>query len=316
MTIGLNNLSSNKGEFTGKTRVGRGIGCTKGKTCGRGVKGQKARSGVAIKGFEGGQMPIHRRLPKRGFNNPTRVAYESVNLWQLEGMTGNITLDAIRQRLGISVLKNIKLLSGGDAAKGVSIEVQAASKSAIAKVEAAGGKVSIVYGKEKNTAATTEVATAAKKAAAPKAEAKPVAAPKAAPKAEAAGDIAKGGLDINIADLAIGADNTLQYGGQRVTLYIKDQSNASASNLPKYHVAACATLKAMKESGKEARYVVTNREDGLFEMDFKGDANDGDHKLDECQNCIKKLNANKDKKQFDGATFNLKDFYAEYPKTV
>ena len=80
----LNQLQDNPGARKSRIRVGRGIGCTKGKTCGRGGKGQTARSGVAINGFEGGQMPIHRRLPKRGFNNHTRVEFDSITLRDLQ----------------------------------------------------------------------------------------------------------------------------------------------------------------------------------------------------------------------------------------
>ncbi len=80
----LNELSDNKGAVRPRKRVGRGIGSGKGKTAGRGVKGQKSRSGVAIKGFEGGQMPIHRRLPKRGFNNIFRKTFNVVNIGQIQ----------------------------------------------------------------------------------------------------------------------------------------------------------------------------------------------------------------------------------------
>ena len=90
----LNQLADNKGARKNRIRVGRGLGSGKGKTCGRGVKGQKSRSGVAIKGFEGGQMPIHRRLPKRGFNNFNRVEFATVNLRDLERAIKSKKLDA------------------------------------------------------------------------------------------------------------------------------------------------------------------------------------------------------------------------------
>src|SRR3984885_1056087 len=90
----LNQLQNNPGAHKRRMRVGRGIGCGKGKTCGRGGKGQTARSGVAIKGFEGGQMPIHRRLPKRGFNNHTRVEFDVITLRDLQVLVDNGTFKA------------------------------------------------------------------------------------------------------------------------------------------------------------------------------------------------------------------------------
>ena len=90
----LNQLQDNPGARKSRMRVGRGIGCTKGKTCGRGGKGRTARSGVAIKGFEGGQMPIHRRLPKRGFNNHTRVEFDVITLRDLQVLVNNGTFKA------------------------------------------------------------------------------------------------------------------------------------------------------------------------------------------------------------------------------
>src|ERR1700747_3366989 len=90
----LNDIADNAGARKRRMRVGRGIGSGKGKTCGRGVKGQKARTGVAIKGFEGGQMPLHRRLPKRGFWNPFSIRYNEVNLGRVQGAIGAGRLDA------------------------------------------------------------------------------------------------------------------------------------------------------------------------------------------------------------------------------
>src|ERR1700679_3042950 len=90
----LNEIKDNQGAHKRRIRVGRGIGCTKAKTCGRGGKGQTARTGVRIKGFEGGQMPIHRRLPKRGFNQHKRVEYSVVNIGGLQKAAENQTLDA------------------------------------------------------------------------------------------------------------------------------------------------------------------------------------------------------------------------------
>ena len=94
MTIKINELRDNPGARKGRMRVGRGIGSGKGKTAGRGQKGQKSRSGVSIKGFEGGQMPLHMRIPKRGFNNVFRKDYAELNLGTLQAMIDNGRLDA------------------------------------------------------------------------------------------------------------------------------------------------------------------------------------------------------------------------------
>src|SRR6202035_1955946 len=90
----LNEIADRPGSRKARMRVGRGIGSGKGKTAGRGVKGQKARSGVAINGFEGGQMPLHMRMPKRGFNNPNAKAFAEVNLWRIEQAIAAGKLDA------------------------------------------------------------------------------------------------------------------------------------------------------------------------------------------------------------------------------
>jgi large subunit ribosomal protein L15 len=146
----LNQLSDNPGARRGRLRVGRGIGSTKGKTAGRGVKGQKARTGVRIKGFEGGQMPLHRRLPKRGFKNPSRVAYETVNLGHIQAAldAGRLDGGGAINRAGLkqaglvrSGAAGVRLLGHGEIKAAVTIEVVGASKSAVAAVEKAGGKV-------------------------------------------------------------------------------------------------------------------------------------------------------------------------------
>ena len=148
----LNELKDNNGARKSRMRVGRGIGSGKGKTAGRGHKGQKSRSGVSIKGFEGGQMPIHRRLPKRGFNNPTRTDYATITLAKLQKLVDAKTLDAAKP-LNEAVLleagvvrKNpngVKLLGGGELKAKLTIEVTKATKGAIAAVEKAGGKVTV-----------------------------------------------------------------------------------------------------------------------------------------------------------------------------
>jgi len=148
----LNELRDNDGAAKLRTRVGRGIGSGKGKTGGRGVKGQKSRSGVAIKGFEGGQMPLHMRLPKRGFNKPNRKAWAEVNLGRLQKAIDEGKLDAksaidaqalIAAGLVRRELDGIRLLAKGELKTKVEITVAGASKAAVAAVEKAGGKVNL-----------------------------------------------------------------------------------------------------------------------------------------------------------------------------
>jgi large subunit ribosomal protein L15 len=136
-------------------RVGRGIGSGKGKTGGRGVKGQKARTGVAIKGFEGGQMPLHRRLPKRGFYNPFSVDYNEVNLGRIQQAVdagkldakAPITLDALLAAGVVTKRRDgVKILGQGELKAKLAFEVSAASKSAVAAVEGAGGSVKLLAG--------------------------------------------------------------------------------------------------------------------------------------------------------------------------
>ena len=148
----LNQIRDNEGATQNRTRVGRGIGCGKGKTCGRGVKGQTSRTGVAIKGFEGGQMPLHRRLPKRGFNPITRSDYAEVNVGRLQQAIDAGSVDA-SQPITAETLQAAGLVRAGQGAvrllgKGaitakVAITVAGASKGAIALVEKAGGSVTV-----------------------------------------------------------------------------------------------------------------------------------------------------------------------------
>ena len=147
----LNAISDNPGATKNRKRVGRGVGSGTGKTSGSGHKGQKARSGVSINGFEGGQMPIHRRLPKRGFNNIFRKNYVEVNLGRLQTAIDAGKLDAskpvdIAALLGAGVISKprdgVRILAKGELkAKKVEIHAVGASKAAIAAVEAAGGKI-------------------------------------------------------------------------------------------------------------------------------------------------------------------------------
>ena|SRR5271166_477086 len=159
----LNDLRDNPGARLKSKRLGRGIGSGKGKTSGKGVKGQKAREGVALNGFEGGQLPIYRRLPKRGFHNHFRKSYAPVNLGVL-----NMAIDAgkidgaqpiteailIAAGLADPALAGVRLLAEGKITRAITITVSGASATAKAAVEAAGGTV------------TTTVAPKAKPAAA------------------------------------------------------------------------------------------------------------------------------------------------------
>ncbi len=152
----LNELRDNPGASTDRTRVGRGIGSGKGKTGGRGVKGQKSRSGVAIKGFEGGQMPLHRRLPKRGFTNIFAKDLNIVSLGRVQTAIDAGKLDAsapvtvealVAAGVVRRVLDGVRLLSDGELKTAVNFEIAGASKTAVAAVEKAGGKVVIKEGK-------------------------------------------------------------------------------------------------------------------------------------------------------------------------
>jgi large subunit ribosomal protein L15 len=153
----LNSLKPNKGAKRAKIRIGRGIGSGKGKTGGRGGKGQTARSGSAINGFEGGQMPIHRRIPKRGFNNFTRKEFEVVNLSDLQQAidskkikAGEISVQTlIDAGLVKGRLDGIKLLGNGEIKSKVEISVNKASSSAVKAIESAGGKVNLIVKAEK-----------------------------------------------------------------------------------------------------------------------------------------------------------------------
>lgn len=149
----LNELRDNEGATRNRKRVGRGIGSGKGKTAGRGHKGQKSRSGVAIKGFEGGQMPIYRRVPKRGFNNFNVKDYNEINIDRIEAAVSagklnsseTVTIDALLKAGVIKKVKDgVRLLGNGEAKTALAYEVTGVSKSALASVENAGGSVKIV----------------------------------------------------------------------------------------------------------------------------------------------------------------------------
>jgi large subunit ribosomal protein L15 len=149
----LHEIADNAGSRKKRMRVGRGIGSGKGKQAGRGGKGQTARTGVRIKGFEGGQMPLHRRLPKRGFNNIFRVEYAEINLDRLQQAIDSKLIDVKEAVNAESLVKSgvvrrakggIRLLGRGEIKAKVNIEVHGASKSAVAAVEKAGGTVKIL----------------------------------------------------------------------------------------------------------------------------------------------------------------------------
>jgi len=149
----LNNIADNAGASKARMRVGRGIGSGKGKTAGRGVKGQKARSGVVIKGFEGGQMPLHRRLPKRGFKPPFAIDYNEVNLGRIQAAVdaGKLSLETavtIETLVEAGVCSKprdgVKILGMGDLSAKLAFRVAAASKSAVAAIERAGGSITLL----------------------------------------------------------------------------------------------------------------------------------------------------------------------------
>ena len=161
----LNEIRDNDGARKSRMRVGRGTSSGKGKTAGRGVKGQTSRSGVAIKGFEGGQMPLHMRLPKRGFNVPNPTKLNAVNLGRLQ-----VAIDAGKLKKGATVsaaslveagvirrqLDGVRILAKGELKDKLDFEVTGMSKSARAVVEKLGGKVTLVAGEAAPASAAKE----------------------------------------------------------------------------------------------------------------------------------------------------------------
>jgi len=149
----LNEIADRPGATHNTKRVGRGIGSGKGKTAGRGVKGQKSRTGVAIKGFEGGQMPLHRRLPKRGFTNIFAKEFNEIGLDRVQAAidagkldtAAPVTVEALKAAGVVRRAKDgVRLLGNGELKSAVSFEIAGASKSAVAAVEKAGGSVKIL----------------------------------------------------------------------------------------------------------------------------------------------------------------------------
>jgi large subunit ribosomal protein L15 len=148
----LNELRDREGATKDRKRVGRGIGSGKGKTAGRGVKGQKSRSGVAINGYEGGQMAIYRRLPKRGFNNIFARDLNAVSVGRIQAAVDAGKLDAgatvtvealVKAGLLRRAKDGVRILADGDIRSGLSFDVAGASRAAIAKIESAGGSVKV-----------------------------------------------------------------------------------------------------------------------------------------------------------------------------
>ena len=149
----LNELKDNPGSRRSRTRVGRGIGSGKGKTAGRGHKGQKSRSGVAIKGFEGGQMPIHMRLPKRGFNNFTKKKYTEITTGKLQSYIDNGLLKIDNEITETDFISScaikkgpngFKLLNKGDLKSKINISISKATKSSIELIQSLGGTINIL----------------------------------------------------------------------------------------------------------------------------------------------------------------------------
>lgn len=148
----LNEIRDNPGATRARTRVGRGEGSGTGKTAGRGQKGQKSRTGVSLVGFEGGQMPLYRRLPKRGFNNPFSKNFDIVNVGRLQKAIDDKKLDP-KQTIDVALLKSIGLASGkkdgvrilgsGELSAKITVDAAGASKSAIEAIEKAGGSITV-----------------------------------------------------------------------------------------------------------------------------------------------------------------------------
>ena len=277
----LNELSDNPGATKDRKRVGRGIGSGKGKTGGRGVKGQKSRSGVAIKGFEGGQMPIHMRLPKRGFNKPNRKRYAELSIANLNRAIESGKIDGKTELTAEALVEagvlrrsfdGVRLIGNGKVSKAVKLVVSGATAGATKAVEGAKGSVTVldetVTRREKGVKAdrTGKLSKADKKAAAktekPKAAAKPKPAPKpkaapkkaAEPKAEEKAPAKKAAAKKPAAKKAAKAEGESAY-LEPTRLYAADATNEVVTKIEKY---LGASLK-----NRDAKYVSCSDETEL-----------------------------------------------------
>jgi large subunit ribosomal protein L15 len=187
----LNELSDNPGATKPRKRIGRGVGSGKGKTAGRGVKGQKSRSGVSINGYEGGQMPIYMRLPKRGFNKPNRKKFAELSIRRLQQALDAGVLDSKKDidaaaLVAAGVIRRahdgVRLIGAGDLKSAVNLKITGATAGATKIVEKAKGSVTIVEGKPVKADDKPAPKKAAEKKAAPKKAAEKKAPAKAAPK--------------------------------------------------------------------------------------------------------------------------------------
>jgi len=172
--MNINQLSDNRGARKTRKRVGRGHSSGLGKTAGRGVKGQKSRSGVAVKGFEGGQMPLYRRLPKRGFKKPNRVNLQEVTLGRIQAAIDSGKLDAgatitddALVAAGVVRRKHdgVRLLNSGTLTSKVTLDITSATSGAVAAVEGAGGSISVAVGPKEKTPRNDRAASFAAEAA-------------------------------------------------------------------------------------------------------------------------------------------------------
>jgi len=172
--MNINQLSDNRGARKTRKRVGRGHSSGLGKTAGRGVKGQNSRSGVAVKGFEGGQMPLYRRLPKRGFNKPNRVNLQEVTLGRIQAAIDSGKLDAgatitddALVAAGVVRRKHdgVRLLNSGTLTSKVTLDITSATSGAVAAVEGAGGSISVAVGPKEKTPRNDRAASFAAEAA-------------------------------------------------------------------------------------------------------------------------------------------------------
>ena len=163
--MNINELSDNKGARRARKRVGRGPGSGLGKTAGRGMKGQKSRSGVAIKGFEGGQMPLYRRLPKRGFTKPNRARLVELTLGRLQAAIDAKKIDAgsavtedalVAAGVVRRKLDGVRLLGSGELSAKVDLELTSATRGAVAAVEKAGGSIKVSVGPKEKTPRTVK----------------------------------------------------------------------------------------------------------------------------------------------------------------